>query len=374
MRLLSLNFADKVQRILLSNLSNACNIFPDMKSKKLTTEATAAETGSRKDSHLALALDAQNNTIDPRFYYEPMTVAHPEEQSEWSVMLGKKTLKYPIWISSMTGGTAQTNEINQRLAKAAAKFGLGMGVGSARIALESPGKYQDFNLRPLLGNETPYFLNFGIAQIEKLIQDKSIQRIKYLIERLDADGVIIHVNPLQEWMQPEGDRIKKPPIETIQFFLEETGLPLIVKEVGQGFGYESMKSLLQLPLTAIEFAANGGTNFSKLELLRNQTKSKYLMPFVHVGQSAGEMVDISNGLLTELGEQVKCPTLIISGGIKNFLDGYYFLQKSNANAIYGQASEFLKHARESQEALDEFISYQIEGLLLAKTFLTIKEK
>lgn len=98
------------------------------------------------------------------------------------------------------------------------------------------------------------------------------------------------------------------------------------------------------------------------------------MPFVHVGQSAGEMVDISNGLLTELGEQVKCPTLIISGGIKNFLDGYYFLQKSNANAIYGQASEFLKHARESQEALDEFISYQIEGLLLAKTFLTIKEK
>ncbi|MCO6497275.1 MAG: type 2 isopentenyl-diphosphate Delta-isomerase [Chitinophagaceae bacterium] len=345
-----------------------------MNSNKANLQNGAAETESRKDSHMALALSSQNDTIDTRFYYEPMVAAHPTPGSEWRVQLGQKSLKYPLWISSMTGGTAKTNVVNQRLAKAVAKFGLGMGVGSARIALEDPDKIKDFDLRPVLGKEAPYYLNFGIAQVEKLIKSGSLTSVSDLVGKLDADGVIIHVNPLQEWMQPEGDRIENIPIETIKHFLEATRLRVIVKEVGQGFGYESMKQLLQLPLTAVEFAANGGTNFSKLELLRNQTKSKYLMPFIRVGQPAEEMVDISNRLFEVLGDKAKCRTLIISGGIKTFLDGYYLIRKSKTNALYGQASEMLRHAAESQEALEEFIQYQIEGLILARTFLTIKEK
>lgn len=336
--------------------------------------AVAGETESRKERQVDLAPEAQNKVIDARFYYEPMMAAHPSRHIQWPVKLGDKSLKFPLWVSSMTGGTPRTNELNHRLAKAVHKFGLGMGIGSARIALEDRDKVNDFDLRPVLGNEAPFFLNFGIAQIEKLLRSGSVQSIKYLVKRLEADGIIIHVNPLQEWMQPEGDRILSVPADTITHFTEEVNLPLIVKEVGQGFGYESMKKLLQLPLTAIEFAANGGTNFSKLELIRNRIKSKYLMPFIQVGHSAGEMVDLSNSLLSELGDKVQCHTLIISGGIKNFLDGYYYIQKSNTNALYGQASELLKHAKVSQEELDEYIQYQIEGLMLARTFLTIKEK
>ncbi|HET8574159.1 MAG TPA: hypothetical protein VFL76_09830 [Edaphocola sp.] len=340
---------------------------------ELQDAAVAAQTESRKDSHVALALDARNEAIDGRFYYEPMMAAHPEREEKWPVNIGTKKLNYPLWISSMTGGTAKTNEINKRLARAAGKFGLGMGVGSARIALEAPEKVKDFDLRPLLGPDCPYFLNFGIAQIEKMVKSKSLSGIKDLAGRLEADGVIIHVNPLQEWMQPEGDRIEQPPVNTIKYFLEELGLPLIVKEVGQGFGYESMKALLQLPLTAVEFAANGGTNFSKLELLRNQAKSKYLMPFVQVGHSAGEMVDLSNQIMTELGNKIKCRTFIVSGGIQNFLDGYYYIQRSKGNAVYGQASEMLKRAQMSQADLEDFIQNQVEGLILAKTFLTVKK-
>ncbi len=328
---------------------------------------------SRKDSHVALALDSQNDMIDPRFYYEPIMAPHPDNGSSWPVKLGNKTVNYPIWISSMTGGTTKTNEINSRLAKSASKFGLGMGIGSTRKALEFPEKMNDFNLRPVLGDQVPFYLNFGIAQIEKLVHSKSLVQIEKLVSALQADGVIIHVNPLQEWMQPEGDRITTAPIETIKRFLKVVKLPLIVKEVGQGFGYQSMKALLQLPLAAIEFAANGGTNFSKVELFRNQVKSKYLMPFVHVGHSAEEMLALSNQLLSELGKKVKCPTLIVSGGVKNFLDGYYYIRKSHTNTLYGQASEFLKYAKESQEALDEFIQFQIEGLLLARSFLTVKK-
>lgn len=334
----------------------------------------AAETESRKDSHLELALSARNESIDQRFYYEPMIAAHPDLTADGQVTFGHQTMRYPIWISSMTGGSNKTNEINRRLAQTAAKFGLGMGVGSARIALEDQAKIKDFELRPVLGDSIPFYLNFGIAQIEKMIEEQSLDKIGALKEKLQADGVIIHVNPLQEWMQPEGDFIHHPPIETIQKFMEQIQLPLIIKEVGQGYGYESLKALMQLPLTAIEFAANGGTNFSKLELMRNQTKSKYLLPFVQVGQSAEEMVHLNNVLIEELGTQAKCKNVIISGGIKNFLDGYYLLKKSKAQAIYGQASEFLKYAQQSQEALDEFVQYQIEGLLLAKAFLTLKEK
>ncbi len=344
-----------------------------MNRNKLKTETVAAGMESRKDSHVALALASQNDMIDPRFYYEPMMAAHPDQGAKWPVKIGNKTVNYPIWISSMTGGTTQTNEINCRLARSAAKFGLGMGIGSTRKALESPEKINDFNLRPVLGNEVPFYLNFGIAQIEKLVHSKSLAQIEKLVSELRADGVIIHVNPLQEWMQPEGDRITSPPIETIKRFLKAVNLPLIVKEVGQGFGYESMKALLRLPLVAIEFAANGGTNFSKVELYRNKLKSKYLMPFVHVGHSAEEMLALSNTLISRLNRQIKCPTLIISGGVKNFLDGYYYIQRSEINALYGQASEFLKYAKESQEALDEFIQFQIEGLLLARSFLTVKK-
>lgn len=342
--------------------------------QKKHTGTHSSETEARKDSHLELALNSQNQNIDNRFYYEPLLAAHPTKTEDWPIKIGDKSLRYPIWISSMTGGTSKTNEINKRLARSAHKFGLGMGIGSARIALEQREKIRDFDLRSTLGEEAPFYLNFGIAQIESHIQTNSLEAIRSLTDRLQADGIIIHVNPLQEWMQPEGDYISRTPIATIKDFLEKCDIPLIVKEVGQGFGYQSMKELLQLPLAAIEFAANGGTNFAKLELFRNKSKSEHLMPLVYIGHTADEMVDLSNSLANELGNKIKCPTIIISGGIKNFLDGYYYIKKSKINALYGQASEFLKRAKQSQKALDEYIRYQVEGLQLARTFLTLKTK
>ncbi|HLW39828.1 MAG TPA: hypothetical protein VKX31_05520 [Brumimicrobium sp.] len=348
------------------------NKFMGIKSKNNPSQSK--QTESRKDSHLALAMSSQNEVIDSRFYYEPILASHPDRSEEWIKKFGKKEVRFPLWISSMTGGTSKTNEINLRLAKAAKKYGLGMGVGSARIALEGGSQLEGFDLRPIIGDDLPLYLNFGIAQIELMLQNNTIHKISELVNTLKADGVIIHVNPLQEWLQPEGDFIQKPPIDTIKEFLASVSFPLIVKEVGQGMGYESLKSLLQLPLTAIEFAANGGTNFSKLELLRNKTKSEFLMPFVYVGHSAEEMVEMCNQLVDELGNLVKCQSLIISGGIKDFLDGYYLMEKSKLNAIYGQASGFLTYAEESQEALDNFIEHQIEGLLVARKLLKIKEK
>src|SRR5690606_18585640 len=118
----------------------------------------------------------------------------------------------------------------------------------------------DFDWRQTIGSELPFYANLGIAQIEVLLEERAIERVHALVERLGADGLIIHVNPLQEWFQPEGDRLRVSPLETIQRFLEIAPYPVIVKEVGQGMGPASLRALLTLPLAAVEFGAFGGTN------------------------------------------------------------------------------------------------------------------
>ncbi len=322
----------------------------------------------RKKSHLDLAFASQSDLLDGRFYYEPMLAGHPE-MTDIPFQLGQHKMRYPIWISSMTGGTSSAGPINKMLAKTAKKFGLGMGLGSCRMIVEDNTFFDDFNLRPILGDASPLFANIGIAQVERFIDSGQASKLKAMVDRLDADGLIIHVNPLQEWLQPEGDLIKRSPLITIKQLLNEIDTDLIVKEVGQGFGPESMKELLKLPLLAIDFAANGGTNFSKLELLRNKALKEHYESVVLLGHSAAGMVNFLNTAVKELGNQRKCKNVIISGGIKNFLDGFYLTSKSDMPAIYGQASPFLKYANESQEALDSYAEMQIKGLLMAKNFL-----
>ncbi|MBN9349658.1 MAG: type 2 isopentenyl-diphosphate Delta-isomerase [Chitinophagaceae bacterium] len=327
---------------------------------------------SRKKSHIELALTSQNDGIDNRFYYEPMLAAHPKPEDTMPVKMGNQQLNFPIWISSMTGGTARAGAINKLLANAARKFRLGMGLGSCRIILEDDTYFEDFNLRPVLGDEIPFFANLGIAQVEQLLENHKTQLVKKLLKRLDANGLVIHVNPLQEWLQPEGDRFKTAPIESIKKLLNEIDDPVMVKEVGQGYGPESMTELLKLPLLAVDFAANGGTNFSKIELQRNPNADKSFEALVSIGHPAEEMMKFLNHAVAELGDERKCKMAIISGGIKNFLDGFYFMSKCKLPSVYAHASAFLKYAQISQEALDNYIHSQINGLLLSRSYLRLK--
>ncbi|HXH19451.1 MAG TPA: hypothetical protein VNJ07_10245 [Chitinophagales bacterium] len=330
------------------------------------------DTSSRKKDHIELAFQSQlENHSDDRFYYEPLLSAHPHSLKP-GTFLGKK-MKAPLWISSMTGGTELAFTINHNLARACREFGLGMGLGSCRILLEGDTYFRDFNLRPLLGDDRPFFANLGIAQVEQCISSKKINSIKELVMRLQADGLIIHVNPLQEWLQPEGDKITKPPIDTIRALLDKVNFKIIVKEVGQGMGPESLKALFQLPLAAIDFAAHGGTNFSKVELLRSDKHRQRLFSDVaHIGHSAAEMVNFTNNILNELGKKAHCREVIISGGVKTFLDGYYLISKLKCPSVYGQGSAFLEPARISYARLYQFIEAQIKGLELASAYLKVR--
>ncbi len=339
---------------------------------KLTEDPTAS---SRKKDHIDLAFQSRLTAaqLDTRFSYEPLLAAHPDGIAGYPKGFLDKQIKAPIWVSSMTGGTQMARIINTNLAKACAEFGLGMGLGSCRSLLDGDDTLDDFNMRPHIGTQ-PLYANLGIAQVEQLIASAQTDKILNLLEKLSADGLIIHVNPLQEWLQEEGDQIKVSPIETIAHIVREMDISVIVKEVGQGFGRESLRALLKLPVDAIEFAAMGGTNFSMLEMIRgDEMKKDAFECMAHLGHDASDMISTINELIPEMAHEVNCHNFIISGGISGFLDGYHAIQSLHHNAIYGQASAFLKHAQGSYEELQSYVKLQIEGLEFSSAYLRVKE-
>ena len=329
----------------------------------------------RKQDHIELAFEARVNPhqIDQRFYFEPALSGHPQAGSIPTQEFLGKTFKIPLWVSSMTGGTAMARVINHNLARACGVFGMGMGLGSCRSLLGLKKLPEDFTVRHWVGDQQPLYANLGIAQVEQLIEAQKVSTIIEMVKRLEADGLIVHINPLQEWLQPEGDRYYTAPITTIRRLLDQVDFPIIVKEVGQGMGIQSLKALLELPLAAVDFAANGGTNFALLELLRSdETARDTHRGLAQIGHSAQEMNLLLKQLIDQENFEPTCRQIIISGGVSNYLDGYYYLQQCPLPALYGQASAFLKYARGDYEVLEKYIAEQVRGLEMAYAFLKVK--
>ena len=334
--------------------------------KNNSNPSHSEELAQRKGAHIELASRAQTPTsgVDQRFNYEPLFFTHPTADQTWPTKFLKAQLNFPVWISSMTGGTEHARKINLNLAKLCGTHKLGMGLGSCRSLLDSDDRIEDFHVRKYLG-EQPLFANLGLAQVEELLSIHKEQKIHEMVNRLEATGLIIHLNPLQEWFQPEGDRYKISPLITLTKFLEKASYPVIVKEVGQGMGPRSLKALLELPLAGVEFGAFGGTNFSLLESMRRD-HDEVKKPFVQVGHTALEMVEILNALPTRNKE------FIISGGIRNVLDGFELLSKMKANGLIGMAQPFLGPAMSGHESLEEYFNTFKESLLTAKGALSLK--
>ncbi len=329
---------------------------------------------NRKDDHITLANQSRisSSEADNRFYYEPMLTSHPTKAPHPFPFLGKE-MKYPIWVSSMTGGADKAKYINRNLATICKEFGFGMGLGSCRILLDNQDRWEDFNLRDIIGNTVPFYANLGIAQLEELIEKKRVKEIETLVSALKCDGIIIHINPLQEAIQPGGDRFRNAPIDTIKHFLKQTKLRVIVKEVGQGFGPKSMLELLKLPLEAIDFGALGGTNFANLEMQRRSDVGiENYQPLAKCGHTATEMLHFANTIFNKHSKEIKCQQLIISGGISNSVDGYFLTRESKIPAIFGMGSAFLTPASKGIEELRSYCENLIWSYQLAQNYLEIK--
>lgn len=339
----------------------------------MTTREDPHALADRKSDHLELAQKAQltSRPVDYSLDYEPLFGRHPSADDLFHSFdfLGKK-MRLPLWVSSMTGGTNEAGNLNRVLAGGCARFGLGMGLGSCRSVLESDEFFEDFNLRPILGDEVPFFANIGIAQLDELAQKGEFSRLDELVSALRADGLIVHLNPLQEWFQPEGDRFLRPSYEVLKEFLQNKSYPVIVKEVGQGMGPRSLRALSELGVHGLEFGAFGGTNFSRLEALRRTGTPDHWDDFCHVGHSAEEMLtkmlQISNGL--------KLPALIISGGIRSSLHGASLLARAPKGSVLGLAMPFLKQASKGEESLAEFIISWGEALAMGREFFAPREE
>ena len=330
----------------------------------------STNTKDRKKDHIDLAFRSatDNGMRDDRFSYEPMLTTHPDEKAKIEGYFLGKPYKYPIWVSSMTGGTGIAKNINRNLARACAEFGLGMGLGSCRKLLHSDEYLEDFAVRPYISDQ-PLYANLGIAQVNELIEENKLGLIDELIKKLDADGLIVHVNPIQEWMQPEGDVIKGiRPLDAIRRLLDINDLMIVVKEVGQGMGPLSIKELLKLPIAALEFGAFGGTNFAKLEALRDADTGE-IDPICFVGHTPQQMIESIIDISKK--EEILCKEFIISGSVKTYLDGYYYNEILPHNSVYGQAAGFLKHAMGSYEELAVHVHKQTMGYAFAMRYLSV---
>ncbi|MBY0516694.1 MAG: hypothetical protein K2P81_07295 [Bacteriovoracaceae bacterium] len=323
----------------------------------------------RKEDHLSMAQasQTQSSEMDSRFFYEPLLSAH--STTIRPIDFGGHRFELPLWISSMTGGAKHAKNLNSIMARACHEFGLGMGLGSCRPMLDDENSKADFDVRSLMPKR-PLFANLGIAQVEKLLASKSESKIKKLVSDLKADGLIVHINPLQEWFQPGGDQFEHPPLETIQKLLTLIDFPLMVKEVGHGMGPQSLRELMKLPLFAIEFGAFGGTNFSVLESMRSQ--NKFVSGLTHVGHTAQEMVGFVKAILAS-GEKFKCDRFIISGGVKDSLEGYALVaQLPEGRALFGMANSVLKAAQLGDEALAQYLKNQSSQYAMAQSYLRPK--
>jgi isopentenyl-diphosphate delta-isomerase len=262
-----------------------------------------------------------------------------------------KSLKAPILISSMTGGTELAHLVNTRLATVAQRYGLAMGVGSQRIALEQPELAPTFAVRSL-APDILLLANLGAVQLN---YGCGLEDCLKLVELLEADALILHLNPLQEWVQSGGDSNFKGLLAKIQQICAQLPVPVIAKEVGNGISAVMAKQLIEAGVAAIDVAGAGGTSWAKVESQRAKDNRQR-----HLGQVFADWGLPTAECITTIRSMNSTIPLIASGGLKNGLD----LAKSIALGadLGGLARPFLVAAIESEAAVDELVKFLIAEL------------
>lgn len=249
-----------------------------------------------------------------------------------------KRLTAPILISSMTGGTPEAGRINQTLASAAQATGVAIGLGSQRAGIENPALAKTFQVRDV-APDVLLFANLGAIQLNYGYGVTECQRA---VDMIDADALILHLNPLQEALQPEGEGRFAGLTRKIEAVCRALPVPVIVKEVGWGISGETARRLVEAGVQAIDVAGAGGTSWSQVEMHRTSSESQKRLAalFVDWGIPTAESL-----------QQVRqaAPELLIfaSGGIRNGLEIAKCL--ALGASLGGMAGPFLKAAAQSLE-------------------------
>ena len=270
----------------------------------------------RKDAHLRICLEEPIERLGVTTGFENYRFEHdalPEVSRaniDLSTTVFGRTLQAPLMIGAMTGGTKKAGEINKILAKAAQHCGIAMALGSQRKMIESPETTATFEVRDvapdilLMGNVGAVQLNYGVTAAD----------VQQLISAVGADIFALHINPLQEAIQPEGDTDFTGLVPKIGALIEELSVPVILKEVGSGFSRKTIRKVKHLPFGGMETAGVGGTSWSKIETYRTESWIQQM-----TGRRLGDWgVPTSESLqiaVQELGDR----PVFCSGGIRTGL-------------------------------------------------------
>jgi len=312
----------------------------------VTTEGQLLE--SRKADHIRINLDEDvasrisTGLERYRFVHEAL----PELDAtaiDTSLTLFGKRLGAPVFISSMTGGTEQARQINRNLAEAAQAANVPMGVGSTRAAVVRPELAHTFRVRDV-APDILLFANIGAVQFN---YGFTVDQCRKAMELIGADALILHLNPLQEVLQPEGDvnwsgLLGK--IENVTRALAADGVSVVVKEVGWGISPRCAHDLAQVGVAAIDVAGAGGTSWSQVEMFRAHTEvqRRVAEAFVDWGIPTADSIRYVREAAPDM-------PIFASGGLKNGVDGAKCI--ALGAMLFGMARPFLRAATVSTQAV-----------------------
>lgn len=320
----------------------------------------------RKKRHIELARDTNSQMKHELFKdFELPYTALPElsldDVSTETTLLSKK-VSQPLIIASMTGGSLHSKVINAHLAEAAEELQVAMGVGSQRVALEVDDARESFELVRRYAPTIPVFANMAAVQLNYGYRADEYQRV---VDMIEADALYLHINPLQEALQPEGNTDFSHLYEKIEAVIMSLTVPVYVKEVGHGLDVETVQKLVDIGVAGVDLAGTGGTSWSWIEAERTEYAS-FSQWFKEFGVRTDE-------LLVSLMGEVGTATIdvVVSGGIRSPLQG---LKAHLLGAqYYSAAYPFLEAAIDSTDAVTQVLEEWQKGLQVAMFCCGIEE-
>lgn len=311
----------------------------------------------RKQSHLTIAILPESQIGDSGFSkYKFEHNALPEidfDQIDTSTTFLGRRISFPLFISCMTGGVTEGEKINSNLAKAAQKLNIPMGVGSQRIAVDHPQFKRIFQVRKF-APDIPILANMGLVQLN---YGYGIKEIKEIIKMVDASAIVFHLNPIQEVVQPEGNRNFERLLPKLMELIPQIPVPVIIKEVGFGLSYKVIDKLYSAGVRFFDVAGWGGTNWSFVEGKRHSRKRELGELFSEWGIPTTETILGAVNFKNKKKDQKI--VILGSGGVRSGID----IAKGIAMGadLMGVAAPFAKAAlTSSSEVADLIAKYQLE--------------
>ncbi|MCE7744417.1 MAG: type 2 isopentenyl-diphosphate Delta-isomerase [Candidatus Heimdallarchaeota archaeon] len=287
----------------------------------MTNKKVSDETANRKQDHIEICcnklheIEMSVTTGFEDIHFVPNALPDINlDNINMNTEFLKHDFDYPIFISSITGGTKLAKKINSRLAKLAEKYNIGMGVGSQRAAIEDEANTDSFTIVRQHAPNAFVAANLGAVQFN---YDFTIKHAEEAVEMINADALIVHLNPLQEVIQPEGNTNFSNLTTKIKEIGKKLKQPLIVKEVGSGISQDIALDLVDGDIPVIDVAGAGGTSWSQIEAIR--AKQQGLTKEQRVGELFKDWGLPTAVSTIEVGKFRDRVEIISSGGIRNGL-------------------------------------------------------